>query len=115
METPLVAQQHDADRKLDAFNEWTKDMVKGGGSRVTRWTSARFFHGGVPGLNLYELLLPADALGSSYSYSHAANVYDGGWVYVTSQFASARAYAARYLDPAGFSRPGDVYEVRALD
>lgn len=75
-----------------------------------RW--GPLFHGGVPGKQVGELLVPADRLGAQYTYAFAeATTYDPTWVYATTDVGVADAYASRYLTADGHVIPGDVYEI----
>ncbi|MGH3611516.1 MAG: hypothetical protein ACRDRK_02630 [Pseudonocardia sp.] len=76
---------------------------------LARW--GPFFHGGVPGKDVGELLVPAARLGSHYHYTADVTTYDPGWVYATTDVGVADAYASRYLSGDGRAMPGDVYEV----
>lgn len=73
-----------------------------------------FFHGGVPGKQVGELLLPAARLGLRYRYFATSAPYDPDWVYVTADEAAAYAYASRYLTTDSQLIPGDVYEVEPV-
>lgn len=74
-----------------------------------------YFHGGAPGLQVDQILCPAKQLGARYQYVMPGAVYDASQVYITTDDGVAAAYASRYLDPAGRSRPGDVYEVQPME
>ncbi|TQM01704.1 hypothetical protein [Pseudonocardia kunmingensis] len=77
-------------------------------------SSGLFFHGGVPGKDVGDLLLPATGLGLQYHYLVAGAVYDPGWVYVTTDAGAAHAYASRYLMGNGQPLRGDVYQVHPV-
>lgn len=70
------------------------------------------FHGGVPGLNPGDRLIPASKLApwSRFIYDRGAK-YSPDHVYLTTDLDSARRYATNYLAPNGMRPPGDVYEV----
>ena len=72
------------------------------------------FHGGAPGLDVGDVLLPATELGSVYAYLDPMATYDPGLVYITTDEDVAKAYAGRYVNPAGAVHPGDLYRVRPL-
>ncbi|EHB48781.1 hypothetical protein MycrhDRAFT_5622 [Mycolicibacterium rhodesiae JS60] len=79
-----------------------------------------YYHGGVPGKQVGDLLYPAADLGLDYTSAYgdvpglralARPKYRPQLVYFTTHFGSAQGYAARYV--AGRTRtPGDVYAVR---
>jgi hypothetical protein len=75
----------------------------------------RYWHGGAPGLNPGDKLLPPDLTGTSHTLSayvtdadNAPHAQRRDLVYVTTSKAVARAYAAFYLD-------GALYEVAPAD
>lgn len=77
-------------------------------------TAGPFFHGGVPGKEVGDLLLPAAQLGLQYHYLVAGAEYDPGWVYLTTDAGAAHAYASRYLTGHGLPVPGDVYQAHPV-
>lgn len=92
-------------------------MGKGARDRRRRADTAAaepFFHGGVPGKAIGEILVPATRLGLQYQYRVADSDYDPGWVYLTTDVGAAHGYASRYLACDGRSIPGDVYRVQPL-
>ncbi|MBE8519248.1 hypothetical protein ILP97_17295 [Amycolatopsis sp. H6(2020)] len=74
----------------------------------------RYFHGGVPGLAVGDVLVPASELGISVQYFSPYAVHDPAWVYVTTDEAVAAAYASRYQLLGGRPVPGDVYQVQPV-
>lgn len=80
---------------------------------------AQYFHGGVPGLSVGDLLRSADELGLKFEYNkrwYLNNArYDTSKVYLTCHRGTAMGYAARYLDKFGRPRPGWVYLVEPTD
>lgn len=84
-------------------------------SRPPRQTRT-FYHGGVPGLNAGDEIVPAVAVTADLDYCYPsvgmAPLYDPGSVYVTTHLGTARGFAARYFDLRSPGHcPGDVYEV----
>ena len=76
--------------------------------------SEAFFHGGVPGKEVGDLLLSAAQLRLRYQYLVVGAKYDPGWVYVTTDMGVAEAYASRYLTADNQHVPGDLYEVEPV-
>lgn len=77
-----------------------------------------YFHGGVPGLNEGDWLRARDLLpqwkGTKFAYGATSPERAGNYgshVYLTTELEPARAYAAKYVDPANNRIPGTVYEV----
>jgi hypothetical protein len=89
-------------------------MGKASRLRRSRPTGGPYFHGGAPGLNVGEVLVPATLLGLSYQYFALEHTYDPDWVYVTTDEGVAAAYASRHVTAEGRSLPGDLYEVQPL-
>jgi hypothetical protein len=66
------------------------------------WPDRRWYHGGIPGLEVGDLILPPAATGATGTGD------DPDWlVFVTTRFDRARAFAC--------ASSGDVYEVRPVD
>lgn len=81
--------------------------------------NTRYYHGGVPGKQPGDHILPAAAMGCDYTaaYRHTPGVVDAqapyrpDRAYFTTHLGSARGYAARYVTPHRSPLPGDVYIV----
>lgn len=77
---------------------------------VGRAKSARFWHGGAPGLQVGDELLPRRGLDrSGIRYGRRAVEDDASAVYITDNLDVARSYASLLAN-----RAGDVYEVRPV-
>lgn len=78
-----------------------------------------YYHGGVPGKQPGDRIVPAAHLGLDYStaYSWAPGTlpqvprYRPDLVYFTTHLGVARGYAARYMNSQSEAEPGDVYRV----
>lgn len=75
-----------------------------------------YFHGGVPDLEPGDILRSAADLGFNVAYHTEAadEVYDPGYVYLTTKVEIATSYAARCVMPVVNEVPGDVYRVQPL-
>lgn len=78
----------------------------------------RWFHGGCPGLNIGDRILPRqeliewDSVRVAYDHSAPENYEDADRaVFITQSPAFASAFAHAYVSPTLTPSPGDVYEV----
>lgn len=83
-------------------------------ARATGYSGPALFHGGVPGLDVGDVLRPASELGAHFTYHSPIAIYDPGFVYAVSDVQVAGSYASRYLPAHGLPEPGDVYRVEPL-
>lgn len=89
--------------------------------RLRRPTASVYYHGGIAGLSVGDIILPREHLPSwrgktvLWRGEPADTIGDlGSTVSLTLELAIATGYAGEYLSPLGQREPGQVYRVEPL-